>query len=306
MRLSHNMSGTRQRTTALCTLLCVLVLAGRAEAQKVTPPPQGVVERLKLSPFYKKCLLVNGLPVLGSEKVSDYALRETKWLLERMLAGRGDIVKALRENRLRVVVMAYNERTTEVPEHSDLTPANYWDRRARGLGATPERPAISCAEENLLDYPGDPYRGENIFVHEFAHAIHIMGLTRIDPKFEPALKRCFEQAKAKGLWKGTYAATNMAEYWAEGVQSWFDCNASMNASHNEVNTREKLKEYDPDMEQLIHSVFRNEHWRYQRPAERKEQAHLKGYDSASTPRFKWDPEVNRWYKEYMAKNAEPR
>ncbi|MFQ5808669.1 MAG: alpha/beta hydrolase [Armatimonadota bacterium] len=31
--------------------------------------------------------------------------------------------------------MSEDEFTTDVPEHSDLEPAAYWDRRARGLGA---------------------------------------------------------------------------------------------------------------------------------------------------------------------------
>lgn len=297
---------SRARVAVTLCSLFLLLSGGMTQGQSITSPPKALVERLKLSSFYQKCLLVNGLPILGSGKVSDYALKETKWLIERMLAGRADIVKAMKEQRLRVVVMAYNERTTEVPEHSDLTPANYWDRRARGLGATPERPAISCAEENLLGFPGDPYRGENIFVHEFAHAIHIMGLAKMDAKFEPALEKCFERAKSQGLWQGTYAQTNKEEYWAEGVQSWFDCNAKVNADHNGVNTREKLTEYDPELANLIASTFRKNEWRYQRPDKRRESSHLKGYDPTSAPRFKWNPDLEKWYKEYMAKNAEPR
>ena len=46
----------------------------------------------------------------------------------------------------------------------------------RGLGATPSAPAVSCAEENLLEHPNDPYFEECICIHEFAHAIHQMGM----------------------------------------------------------------------------------------------------------------------------------
>ena len=53
--------------------------------------------------------------------------------------------------------MAHNEYTTHIPEHRDLQPRLYWNRRARGLGATPERPAVSRGEENLLGYVNDPY-----------------------------------------------------------------------------------------------------------------------------------------------------
>ena len=30
------------------------------------------------------------------------------------------------------------------------------------------------------------------------------------------------QARERGLWKGTYAGTNPGEYWAESVQDWYD------------------------------------------------------------------------------------
>ena len=73
--------------------------------------------------------------------------------MRQMLDGRHDMLDAMADQKVRLVVMAWNEFTTDVPEHADLEPAVYWDRRARGLGATPEAP-VSCAEENLLAYPG--------------------------------------------------------------------------------------------------------------------------------------------------------
>ena len=92
------------------------------------------------------------------------------------------------KNRVRMAVMAPTELTTDIPEHSDLKPKEYWDRRARGLGPTRRRPAVSSAEENLLNLRGDRYRKENILVHEFAHAIHEMALNTVDPKFDARLR----------------------------------------------------------------------------------------------------------------------
>ena len=100
------------------------------------------------------------------------------------------------------------EMTTDVPEHSDLKPKAYWDRRARGLGATRERPSVSCGEENLLCMNGDPYSRENILIHEFGHAIQEMGLSQVDKTFRGRLKKSYEQAVGRGLWKGSYSATN--------------------------------------------------------------------------------------------------
>ena len=50
----------------------------------------------------------------------------------------------------------------------------------------------------------------------------------------------------KGIWKDTYAATNDKEYWAEGVQAYFDCAAPPQpGNHNDINTREKLEKSRP-------------------------------------------------------------
>jgi cyclophilin family peptidyl-prolyl cis-trans isomerase len=229
------------------------------------------------------------MPIVASEKPSDAALLEAAWIVNRMLANRSDILAALGSNRVRLAVMAWNEFTTDLPEHSDLEPAVYWDRRARGLGATRARPAVSCAEENLLCFPGDPYSTENICIHEFAHAIHEMALSVLDPTFEPRLRSAFRAAAAAGLWKGTYAGTNPSEYWAEVVQSWFDDNRQNDALHNHVNTRAELQEYDPAVASLCREVFGDLPWRYKKPMDRPaaERAHLAGLDSSTAPHFKW-------------------
>jgi cyclophilin family peptidyl-prolyl cis-trans isomerase len=226
---------------------------------------------------------------VGSADVSDAALLEAAWIVEHLLGHRRDILDAMAKQKVRLVVMAYDEFTTDVPEHAHLEPAVYWDRRARGLGATPEAPAVSCAEENLLGFPGDPYEQENILIHEFAHAIHAMGLNRVDPTFEGRLRRAYLSAKERGLWRGTYAITDPAEYWAEGVQSWFDDNRENDALHNRIDTRAELKEYDQQLAALCAQVFGDGGWRYRKPRERDAdgRVHLVSFDPATAPRFRW-------------------
>lgn len=212
-----------------------------------------------------------------------------------MLSPRDDIRRALVRSKARLVVMAPAEMTTDVPEHADLRPKDYWDRRARGLGATDQRPAVSCGEENLLCLPGDPYAAENILIHEFAHAMHQMGLDKIDGEFDRRLRRAYDQAMEDGLWKGKYAATNHHEYWAEGVQSWFDTNRPPDHDHNHVNTREELKEYDPRLAAIVADVFGDGDWRYVRPADRtpEERAHLEGFDPKAAGKFAWPAELEK-------------
>lgn len=270
---------------------------------RVGAVPESLKKSLKLDPVYKKYASANGFPVLSSADVPDYALLETAYLIDKMLTGRDDIRDAMIRNKIRFVVMAHDEFTTDVPEHSDLQPSRYWDRRARGLGATPARPVVSCGAENLLNYEGDHYATENILIHEFAHAMHRMGLDSIDEGFDRTLKRTYDDAIERGLWKGTYAATNYEEYWAEGVQSWFDTNRPPDDVHNHVDTREELREYDPQLAALIAEVYGDRPWRYVRPAERKEQAHLTGYDPGKAPRFVWPAKLVQWYAEYQAQQS---
>lgn len=260
-----------------------------ADDFKVAPIPDSVRSELKLAEFYQKYVANADLPVVGSKVVTDHALAEAAWIVSKMLAGRADIVKAMNESRVRVVVMAATEYTTDVPEHSRMKTKQFWDRRARGLGATLSNPAVSCGEENLLDYPGDPYPNENIFVHEFAHAIHGTGMNKVDPTFDRRLREAFDKAKERKLWVNTYAATNRSEYWAEGVQCWFDDNAPPDSLHNDIRTRKQLMEYDPELAKLCKEVFGDNDWKYLRPSKRKpaDRAHLTGYDPTKLPRFHW-------------------
>jgi hypothetical protein len=284
-----------------------LVLAAAALASsggsEVAAPPDAVREAFDLDPVYVRHVDVGGLPVVGSARVSPYALREAAYLIERMIGHRPDVLAAMAGRRTRFVVMATTEVTTDVPEHSDLVPPAYWDRRARGLGATDVRPAVSCGEENLLGYPGDPYRAESILVHEFAHAIHEMGLRHVDAGFDARLARAYDEAMAAGRWAGTYAATNPQEYWAEGVQSWFDTNRHDDHDHNHVDTREELRAHDPALAALCAEVFGPSPWRYAHPADRAPgdpgTAHLDGYDPAAAPTFAWPPEVQRAFDEHQ-------
>lgn len=252
-------------------------------------PPAELVAKLHLSPKYTKHLDEQGLPILGTSAVNDAALREAQWVIHHMIGHRSDVLGAIAKQGIRVVVMAKTEMTTDVPEHADLTPAPFWNRRARGLGATLQRPATSCAEENLLEIQGDPYATENILVHEFGHTVHELGMSVVDPTFDTRLAAAYAHAQATGLWAGTYAMQNRKEYWAEATQSWFDTNRANDAEHGPIDTRAKLVGYDPQVAALLREVYGDGPWRYKRPSLRAEaeRAHLAGFDARNAGRFVW-------------------
>lgn len=228
----------------------------------IGPPPRA----LHLAAFYRKHLDAQGIPILSSARVPDRALRAAKAVVDSMLRTRPDLRRQLVRAGARVAVMAESEVTTDIPEHARLDP--YMNTRARGLGGWTGCPVTSCAEENLLQYPTDRYRGESILVHEFAHTIHTLGLTALDSTFAERLGRAHAHAIVRGLFRDTYAASNVEEYWAEGVQSWFDANleaSPANGIHNEINRRVELEDYDPELARLIGEVFARNAWRWSPP-----------------------------------------
>jgi len=258
------------------------------------PPPE-----LSIPPFYSKYISANGYPIVASGNVNDYALREAAYLVNVMLAERPDVRDAMVKSGSRMSIIAWNEFTTDLPEwewlgnrrndnrdSEGVTARDFWDARARGMGGSETDPYCSCGEENLLGYSGDPYAAECILIHEFAHNIHLRGMVNVDPTFDARVQSTYRKAMAAGLWKGKYASVNHHEYFAEGVQSWFDNNREDDHDHNHVNTREELLDYDPELAALCREVFRDTEVRYSKPATRLT-GHLMGYDPAMGPVFVW-------------------
>jgi len=260
-----------------------------SEAFEVTAIPDEVRKEFDLKPHYQKVLLIDTFPIVASEKVQDAALHEAATIIRSMLKNRPDIIRELAKNKIRYSIMSPDERTCDIPEHSNLTPKAYWNRRARGLGATRERPSVSCGEENLLHNPGDPYKTESICVHEFAHAIHLMAVNSLDPTFDQRLAKLYKETMARGLWAGKYAASNKEEYWAEAVQSWFGTNRENDHDHNHVNSRTELVDYDPAIAKLCQEIFGDNNWQYIRSdhPSRKNETHLKNLDRTQLAPFGW-------------------
>ena len=282
-------------------LVLALSITGCRSTQlyQLSPVPPGK------DPFYRQHVNCGGFAIMASDKASPYALLEAAYLIDNMLANRPDIRQALVERKIHMVVMAETEFVTDVPEYAYMRPKPYWDRRARGLGPIDRHPVVSVGAENLLQYEGDPYAEESILVHEFAHAIH-QALNKIDAGFEMKLETLYDDAMKKGLWKDKYAGSNIAEYWAEAVQSYFGNNRLPDHDHNHVDTREELVEYDPNLAALIDEVFRGSDWQFVWPNERADPGHLRGYDREKAPEFAWPDRLEgKWWENVLEGYLEP-
>lgn len=230
-------------------------------------PVRGVVTDIpvekNIPAFYKKYIETEGLYVTSSEQVSDEALLKACDIISLMLAKRPDVKAHMVKKGCHAMIIGKDEAICDLPEFAHIcnSPDSiaYWNWRARGFGGAPEDEfSASCGEENLLALPQDKYTGENILIHEFAHLLHMVGITGVEPDFNNRLESMYQQAKAKGLWANTYAISNKEEYFAECVQSFFNCNRyaePTNRVHNSINRHVKLKAYDPDMYRLLTEYF---------------------------------------------------
>ena len=252
-------------------------------------PPPTVRDAFELNPFYQQWINVGGLPVVASAKVNPYALKEAAWLIQQMIGHRPGVLQAIAQSGGRFIVIGHTELTTDIPEYSHLRPAFYWDRRIRGLGGM----AVSCTEENLLNYPGDTAPTGYQLIHEFSHTVHHIGLKAVDPTFDNRLKIAYNAAMAKGLWQGTYSATNRSEYWAQGA-SWYFLNLDQKQD-NTVNTRAELKSYDPALAALLIEIYGESDWVYTPIETRIHLPHLQGFDPQDSPTFEWPKDLDKSY-----------
>lgn len=229
-------------------------------------PPPGT------NAFYEKRLDANGIPVQSSGAVPDRALSEACLIVTHMLSAHDDLRAQLMAQQQHVAVLGVNEVTTEVPEYRDLYtqfPGQDWDK-LRGVGATLTIPVSSAGEENVVCTGDDRFAGENVLVQTFATAV-LLGASAADNTFDARLQAAYSEAMSAGKWQNTYAAVNRIEYYAEGVQDWYDANPNVSpadGTHNDVNTRAELRAYDPALAALIAETMPDDAWRPRCPSGR--------------------------------------
>lgn len=215
-------------------------------------------------PFFDKFASAQGIPIVASEDVPDAGLLVARDVILHMLMKRPAIQDHMIEEGYKLGVMADTDSTMDIPWYSDfekpdsvgpeMTVAEYWNQRARGMGGD----EVTCAEENILGYPGTKYFGENILVHEFSHSIH-QAIRATDPELADEIDEAYGDAMANGLWEGHYASTNSGEYFAEGTQYWFNSNYQYEHDDHTILNSADLLRYDPKLYRLLEKVYPSDH-----------------------------------------------
>jgi hypothetical protein len=230
------------------TLVCLQTRDGRPPIVAIDPPEKG---------FFAKRLDFKGIPIKAAKEVEDQALQVAYDRLEKQMAHLPNVPINLAAAGAELHIIGRNQVTTDLPEwrHDKGKPlAEYKgltrDQRTRGMGGL----LASCGEENLLRLPSDRYRGRDICVHEFAHNILSYGVPReIRQRFEAQRRRSF----AQGLWVGSYAGSNVQEFFAELTMWYFGTRGDLHMKGPKPeNGPEGLKKYDPEAFALFDEFYR--------------------------------------------------
>ncbi len=241
----------------------------------VTAPPA----KFKIDPCYTKFTWAREFTVLG-RGASDEAMLKANDTIRKMFAYRHDILKALMAGGVKLVVLARNEKLSDLPEYKTFKDVKGFDALSRTLDYSPETKLLAVGEENVLANPRDPNAGDNQIIRVFAGALYrVTGTRPVDPdwehrgrdvqqyelrvkrldvSFDEKLNALFEKAAGDDKWKGTAAIHDRAAYWTAGVLAYFDApgqDAAPNDAPHPVNTREALKDYDPGLHALVNETM---------------------------------------------------
>jgi hypothetical protein len=224
--------------------------------------------------FYRKACDQNGIAIVAAESVDDAALEAAAARMAGLFAERPELANGVADAIDHVAIIGKSERITDLPDFEDLyfiLPGTDWHRLGRSFPGSEEIPVAAGAEENLLCLDEDHYHGEDMFVRDFGWTIRRFGLASIEPGINEAIEDAYNHAIAADLWRHTIAEVNSDQYWAEGVESFFDANNEATDDtdeiHNFVNTRDELRAYDPFLYQVLVNVFGETTWRPECPAE---------------------------------------
>jgi hypothetical protein len=219
----------------------------RPKIIQINPPEQG---------FFAKELVCCGIPIKAPAVVADKALCAACARISRQLKHLPMVASNLVASGVQVHIIGRHQVTSDLPEFRRLKgrPLPEYhdetiDQRTRGLGGR----LTSVGEENLLKLKHDHYYGRDILVHEFAHAIRQYG---IPLNVVDRLNRQYRQSLANGLWKGSYAASNADEFFAELSMWYFGTHGDLAMTGPKpANGPAGLKRYDPQAFKLLDDFY---------------------------------------------------
>jgi alpha-glucosidase len=204
--------------------------------------------------FFTKELDYFGIPIKAPAEVDDKALFEARHRMDQELKHLPNARFNLKMVGAEMHIIGKDQNTSDLPEWRSARGKPFdgkltIDERTRGMGGL----MTSCGEENLLKLQKDRYFGRDICTHEFAHCIQDYGLS---DDVREKIKGQFKRSTDAGLWKGSYAATNVSEFFAELTMWYFGTHGDMNMTGIKPGVgRDGLKAYDPEAYKLLDDLY---------------------------------------------------
>lgn len=216
-----------------------------------TPPAE-----VDLPSYYTKYLNCSGIPIVGSSDITDEALYLADSTVNFVLIGLSEIKAQLISSGEYVILYPPGGSITDIPEYANANQSGFAGVYDYGVHA-----AVSPMA-NLLCYLG-PLNGnvdDNVLVHELGHMIQFAGIEQLNSGFSAELQAAYNSAISNGLWANTYNATNSGEYFATGLQIWFNVRYPYgppqgDGSGNDIIKRTRLETYDPTLYQIYANYF---------------------------------------------------
>jgi hypothetical protein len=205
--------------------------------------------------FYAKEVRDGAIVLRAVAETPDAALAAARERLDRMLEHAPAVRQNLESAQIELRVTAPGQRISDLPElrHRRGTRAGRddFDERTRAGGHQELRFGV-CATETLLGGAGDRQPGHDLCVHELAHVVYWRGL---GPPVRSRVLSRYRAALAEGRWRGTYAAGDHAEFFAELSMWYFDSEGAGAPELPKGRGRDWLRSYDPESSALLDAIY---------------------------------------------------
>ena len=174
--------------------------------------------------YYTRYLNFGGMWIKAAGQVESRALHDAADKMHLMLERiRPDILACLQHSGTSMAIIPRNEKISMLPEFAYLKgQKSAYDGmpldNSRGQFTIRDEPIAATSEENVLELPSNDFQSD-ITMHEFAHAIQEVCFNQADHAQINAIYKAAQQA---GLFPGTYAMSNVHEFFAAFSEVFFN------------------------------------------------------------------------------------
>ncbi|WP_200801333.1 hypothetical protein [Clostridium sp. Marseille-P2415] len=269
--------GTVYQKESMRTTLCLEEPVNPALAGKLTvqvtgnmadlmdcPVNREIIYQVTYEAYYTQFLICgSGVTVKAGKTVSQKTMKLAASIIDIMLEKIPEAAEVLVKKKAELAIFGLKENAYDIPEHRQ----GYLlaTRPVAGFGGDKNNPVSSISEANVIRLRSGRYATryshEMILVHEYGHAIHLVGINALeDRSLAEQVKNAYKHAKDSGLWPHTYAISNYEEYFATLGTVWFNVmqegvDGRWDGIRGPVNTREELYIYDPEGYELMKRIY---------------------------------------------------